>query len=344
MRLSLLAGGLIIAEPASSAPPGSKCQPSLHCRRAHVGQSELGRGQLHRRVRSKCGRRADADTRIPFPGRRRGLGTGLGSQGGAQASPNGRYLLAIDAGSIQISVLRVTPSACPSVPAGPLLRRGEAGQHRHQPVRPGLRRQNGGYGGSNYTGFLSAGGQLIPLPHTTVPVPEGSGVGMSYPFHRDRLVGTRRQSLADRQLRSPVRRSPRPRARIAVPGSGSRADRRRVPADQPVPALRHSNAGAGDGTVSAFPGQPRGALRSIGKSPVADGQTGPHAGSRSLTTAGTCSPSTPARATCHGTRSRGRLAGSDRHHRVHQRTRRAGGARLSPDGRTLSVMAVAVSS
>src|SRR5271170_4775050 len=46
-----------------------------------------------------------------------GLGAGLGSQGAIQATRHGRYLLAVDAGSNQISVLRVTAGGVP-VPAG----------------------------------------------------------------------------------------------------------------------------------------------------------------------------------------------------------------------------------
>ena len=43
----------------------------------------------------------------PFPIGGAGLGAGLGSQGAIQVSPSGRFLLAVDAGSNQISVLRL---------------------------------------------------------------------------------------------------------------------------------------------------------------------------------------------------------------------------------------------
>ena len=42
-----------------------------------------------------------------------GLGAGLGSQGAIQVTPDGRYVLAVDAGSNQISVLRVTAGGVP---------------------------------------------------------------------------------------------------------------------------------------------------------------------------------------------------------------------------------------
>src|SRR5580658_10330660 len=43
----------------------------------------------------------------PFPAGGAGTGAGLASQGALQFSSDGRYLLAVDAGSNQISVLRV---------------------------------------------------------------------------------------------------------------------------------------------------------------------------------------------------------------------------------------------
>src|SRR3984885_5714791 len=42
-----------------------------------------------------------------------GLGAGLGSQGAIQVTEGGRYLLGVDAGSNQISVLRVTAGGVP---------------------------------------------------------------------------------------------------------------------------------------------------------------------------------------------------------------------------------------
>src|SRR6185369_1870460 len=49
-----------------------------------------------------------------------GLGAGLGSQGAIQASPDGRFLLAVDAGSNQISVLRLTDRGVPRLVGAPV--------------------------------------------------------------------------------------------------------------------------------------------------------------------------------------------------------------------------------
>lgn len=45
----------------------------------------------------------------PFAAGGAGTGTAIGSQGALQLSPDGQYLLAVDAGSNQISVLRSVP-------------------------------------------------------------------------------------------------------------------------------------------------------------------------------------------------------------------------------------------
>ena len=73
---------------------------------------------------------------------------------------------------------------------------------------------NVGDGGSNYTGFrLGDDGSLAAVPKSTVPGPEGSGVGdVFFNATADRLVGTRdNTSLIDSfTVRPTSRRSPRP--------------------------------------------------------------------------------------------------------------------------------------
>jgi hypothetical protein len=89
----------------------------------------------------------------PFTAGGAGLGTGLASQGAIQATPDGRYLLAVDAGSNQISVLRITADGVP-VPVGQPVSSGGV-----KPVSVAVSHAglvyvaNSGAGGSGYSGF-----------------------------------------------------------------------------------------------------------------------------------------------------------------------------------------------
>jgi hypothetical protein len=207
-----------------------------------------------------------------------GLGAGLGSQGAIQASPDGRFLLAVDAGSNQISVLRVGQDGVPSPVGSPVSSGGV------KPVSIAINRfglvyvANVGNGGSNYTGFLLTGhGRLIPLPHTTVAVPEGSGVGdVLFNATGDRLVGTRdNTSLIDSfTVRFdgrlvPATGSPFPAQSLGPIGAEFR------PSNPSQLYVSNAHAGANLGTVSAFRVSRTGVLTSIGNSPVPDGQTAP---------------------------------------------------------------------
>jgi hypothetical protein len=133
-----------------------------------------------------------------------GAGTGHpdASQGSLQLSADGRYLLAVDAGSNQVSVLRIKPDGSLQIAQGtPVSSNG---------VNPVSIAVDGGLvyvanqgpgispGDTNYTGFtLNAGGHLRPLPGSTVALPNGSKPG-DVLFNRDgsRLVGTRIASSA----------------------------------------------------------------------------------------------------------------------------------------------------
>ncbi len=207
-----------------------------------------------------------------------GLGAGLGSQGSIQASPDRRFLLAVDAGSNQISVLRIRHDGAPRLVGRPVSSGGV------EPVSIAVSRRglvyvaNVGNGGSNYTGFwLTRGGRLVPVPRSTVPVPEGSGVGdVLFNSTGDRLVGTRdNPSLIDSFT---VRRNGR---LVAAPGSPFAAQSLGPIGSEFRPTnpsqlyVTNAHAGAGLGTVSAFHVSHRGVLSSIGDSPFPDGQTAP---------------------------------------------------------------------
>jgi 6-phosphogluconolactonase (cycloisomerase 2 family) len=132
----------------------------------------------------------------PIPGSPFSVGgTGAGhanaSQGSLQLSADGRYLFAVDAGSNQISVLRIKPG-------GPLQIADVVSSNGGNPVSIAV---DGGLvyvanadpENPNYTGFtLNQGGRLRPILGSTVPLPAGSQPA-DVLFNGDgtRLVGTR---------------------------------------------------------------------------------------------------------------------------------------------------------
>ena len=126
-----------------------------------------------------------------------GGGHGNASQGSLQLSADGRYLLAVDAGSNQISVLRIKPD-------------GSLDQAQGSPVPSGgvnpvsiavsgslvyVANQGPGMdpGDTNYTGFrLNSGGHLSPIAGSTVALPSNAVPGqLLFNLDGSRLVGTR---------------------------------------------------------------------------------------------------------------------------------------------------------
>ena len=133
----------------------------------------------------------------PFPVGGSGLGTPDASQGSLQLSADGRFLLAVDAGSNQISVVRVRRDGrLESLKGSPFASGGT------DPVSIAVHRKlvyvaNAGpgddLGDTNYTGFrLTHAGHLRPLPHSTYVLPNDSKPGQVL-FNRDgsKLAGTR---------------------------------------------------------------------------------------------------------------------------------------------------------
>jgi hypothetical protein len=128
-----------------------------------------------------------------------GSGTGGpdASQGSLQLSDDGRYLLAVDAGSNQISVLRIKHDGSLQPAAGsPFSSSGvdpvSIAVH-HDLVYVANAGPGSNTGDTNYTGFrLDHGGRLSPIPDSTYVLPNDSKPGQVL-FDRDgrKLVGTR---------------------------------------------------------------------------------------------------------------------------------------------------------
>ena len=106
----------------------------------------------------------------PFAAGGAGTGAGIGSQGALQITSDGKYLLAVDAGSDQISVLGIDDDGeLKPVGGGPVSSGGI------KPVSIAVHGSlvyvaNAGDGGTNYTGFtLNPGGHLRPLAGSSAP-------------------------------------------------------------------------------------------------------------------------------------------------------------------------------
>jgi len=204
-----------------------------------------------------------------------GSGKGLGSQGALQETKNGRYLLATDAGSNQISVLKVAKNGALQPASAPVSSGGV------DPVSVAVSGNlvyvaNAGAGGTNVTGFILSDGSLDAIPNSTVALPEGSGPG-DVLFNTDgrKLVVT---LAASSEIASYDVRSQHLFAAPGSPYSGQGlgqigAEFRPTNAEQLFVTNAHN--GAGLGTVSAFEDNNIGELTSITGPPVANLQTAP---------------------------------------------------------------------
>ena len=216
----------------------------------------------------------------PFDAGGAGTGAPFGSAGGLQQTADGRYLLATDPASNDISVLRVKPS-------GALQLVEVEGSNGLQPTSIAVHGSlvyvaNGGAGESNYTGFrLNAGGHLSPIAGSTFALPDSAAPGqvlISPDGHR--LVATRVGPTAGPSFLDAFRIGADGRL-TAAPGSPYSAERIGPFGSTFSPThgnqLFVSNAhdGAGNGSVSVYDVAADGSLTAISGSPFADDQTAP---------------------------------------------------------------------
>jgi 6-phosphogluconolactonase (cycloisomerase 2 family) len=214
----------------------------------------------------------------PFAAGGQGTGTAIASQGSLQQSADHRYLLAVDAGSDQVSVLRILPGGGLTPVAG-----GPVSSGGSDPVSIAVSGHlvyvaNAGFGGENYTGFrLGGGGRLQPIAGSTFALPAGSQPGdVLFGGYGRLLAGTR---VATDQIDSfAVSRSGR-----LTPAAGSPLDSQGHgpfgsefrPTNPWQLFVSNAHGGTGNGTVSAFQVSGDGTLSSIGDSPFPDLQTAP---------------------------------------------------------------------
>ena len=216
--------------------------------------------------------------RSPFVAGGAGTGAGLASQGAIQVSSDGRYLLAVDAGSNQISVLRIGFD-------GALQLNQVVSSNGPTPVSVAVHDglvyvANAGAVGPNYTGFtLNFFGQLQPLANSTVPLPNGAQP-TDVLFNRPgtSLVGTRAGITSEIDSFTVGRNgllTAAPDSPLPAQGLGPFGSEFRPTNPSQLFVSNAHNVGAGTGTISAFNVAQNGRLTSIGASPFADDQTAP---------------------------------------------------------------------
>src|ERR1700691_3072137 len=212
----------------------------------------------------------------PFAAGGAGTGAGLASEGAVQIADGGRFLLAADAGSNQVSVLRIRPDGslrlASVVSSGGVL-----------PVSVAVHGSlvyvaNAGPADSNYTGFrLAPWGSLTPVPGSTVALPAAAQPGdVLFNGTGTKLIGTRvgTSQIDSFTVELGGRLTAAPGSPFTAQGVG--AFGRQVPPTNPSQLfVSDAHNGTGLGTVSAFTDSGAGVLTSIGSSPVADQQTAP---------------------------------------------------------------------
>lgn len=212
----------------------------------------------------------------PFNAGGAGTGSGLASQGAVQVSGDRRYVIAVDAGSNQISILRIGHDGAlrlvAAVPSGGVTPVSVA---EHDGL---VYAANAGAADANYTGFtLTRGGQLEPLAGSTVTLPaDAQPDDVLFNSTGTNLVGTRLGSSQIDSFRvgSDGRLAAAPGSPFPALGPGPFGSEFR-PTDPSQLFVSNAHGGADNGTVSAFEVAADGTLSSIAGSPFADQQTAP---------------------------------------------------------------------
>jgi hypothetical protein len=221
----------------------------------------------------------------PFAAGGAGTGTVVGSQGALQVTADGRYLVAVDTGSSQISVLRVRPDgSLRAVEDVPVSSGGI--EPISVAVNAGLvyvANAGNGTNGGNYSGFtLNAGGHLRPISGSTFALPSTANPGdILFNSTGTNLIGIEVGTTVTSTFRidsfsvgSDGLITPAPGSPFAAQAAGPFGSEF-SPTNPGHLYVSNAHGGAGNGSVSAFNVSTAGALSSIGASPYADGQTAP---------------------------------------------------------------------
>ena len=276
MCVAVAAGAAVAAAVPASAATATQVSPVVG--HVYVNDNTAGTNTI-----GAFDRHADGtltpEAGSPFAAGGAGTGAGLASQGALQIAPGGRFLVAADAGSNQISVLRINADGSLRLVQGGVVSSGGV-----LPVSVAIHDDlvyvaNSGNGGSNYTGFrLAQSGHLDPIPGSTVALPDGAAPGdVLFNGTGTKLVGTR---VGTSQIDSFTvgisgRLTAAPGSPFPAQGLGPFGSEFRPTNPRQLFVSNAHNVGPGTGTVSAFRDAADGTLSPIGSSPFADDQTAP---------------------------------------------------------------------
>jgi DNA-binding beta-propeller fold protein YncE len=216
----------------------------------------------------------------PFQTGGAGIGSPTGSAGAIQLSSDRRFILAVDAASNDISVLRVGRH-------GSLSLVGATDSNGTTPISIAVHGDlvyvaNAGAAGSDYTGFrLGHGGDLTPIPNSTVSLPDSAMPGQVL-FSGDgkTLAGTRVGPAAGPSSIDSFRVG-RDGRLTAAPGSPIAAQRigpfgsEFRPTNPRQLFVSNAHDGGGNGSVSVYTVGKDAALTAVNGSPFADHETAP---------------------------------------------------------------------
>ncbi|MBV9206165.1 MAG: beta-propeller fold lactonase family protein, partial [Actinobacteria bacterium] len=215
----------------------------------------------------------------PFAAGGAGTGSGLASQGAIQITPDGRFLIAVDAGSNQVSVLRIHRDGALGLVRGGVVRSGGALPDSVAVSGDLVYVANSGAGDANYTGFrLGRGGRLFPIPGSTVALAANAAPGdVLFNGTGTKLAGTEvGTSVIDSfTVGSGGRLTAAPGSPFKAEGLGPfGSEFRPTDPDQLFVSNAHNTA-ADSGTISAFTDSRNGTLTPVAGSPFADDQMAP---------------------------------------------------------------------
>jgi 6-phosphogluconolactonase (cycloisomerase 2 family) len=275
-RMSLPFALLAVALVGPAVGSASADSPARAAGHVYVNDNTAGTNTIAAFDRHANGSLTPVDG-SPFPAGGAGAGKGLASQGAVQVTDNDRYLLAVDPGSNQVSVLRIKQDG--SLRVVSVASSGGAVPDSVTVHGDLVYVANSGAGDSNYTGFILAHhGELIPLSGSTVTLAATAApADVLFNQNGTKLVGTEvGPSVIDsftvgrNGLLTAAPDSPR-----AAQGLGPFGSEFRPTNPNQLFVSNAHNVGTGTGTISAFNDAQNGTLSPIGSSPFADLETAP---------------------------------------------------------------------